>query len=452
MEVNPINEKNAVQLAQFVYKLQFEDIPEHVVNEVKSLILDYIGVALRGSKTESGEIMASFQEEYGRSKEEATLIGFGKKVTSQAAAYANAVSSHSIELDDVDDLALFHFSPPIVSAALASAEANNSSGKDLITAVTIGCDIMKRLSNVMNPMLRNRGFHTTPVCGIFGATAAAAKLEGLSVEEIVSAFGLAGAHASGLMEMYGSNMQKRINPGPASHNGIVSARLAKRGYTGADSIFDGVRGVLRAFSGQEDSSELVAELGTKFEFGIEFKRYACARPIHNAVGCALEIRPQLINRLGSIKEMTIFRHPDWAHYHEIKSPKSVHEAQVSLNHAVAVALIDGDAFLENFEENWINHTEVKRLSEMLAFVPDPQLPRGVSCRLQIVLDSGELYEAQVDYPKGSAQNPMSTEDHWSKFTKLASTRLEVSKLPQIRNKVDDLPSLKSINELTELLY
>ncbi|MET3699876.1 2-methylcitrate dehydratase PrpD [Bacillus oleivorans] len=449
---NMINEKMSVQLARYVVNLKFEELPEKIVDDVQNLILDYLGVALKGSTTEPAEIVTAFQMEYGTAKQEATLIGNGKKLTCQAAAFTNAVAAHSIELDDVDDLALFHYSPPIVSAALAVAEATKANGKDLIVAVTIGCDIMKRLSDAMNPDLRDRGYHTTPVCGIFGATAAVARLFGLTEDEVVNAFGIAGAHASGLMEMYGSNMQKRINPGPAAHNAIVSARLARMGYTGADTIFDGVRGVLQAFSGQEDTSALVNGLGKTFDFIIEFKRYACARPIHNAVGCALEIRPNIVNRLHSIKEMTIFRHPAWAHFHEIKRPKSIHEAQVSLNHAVAVALVDGDAFLEHFEDEWICNVEVQRLSQMLKFVAEPELPRGVSCLLRIVLESGEIYEAQVDYPKGSIQNPMSPDEHWSKFSKLAGSKFEQEKQVKIRNKVESLTTLQSVHELIELLF
>lgn len=447
-----VEQKKAVQLAEYVTNLKFEDIPQNVVEELKALVLDYLGVALRGSNTDSAKIAIEFQREYGTAKQESTLIGDGTKLTSQAAAFANAVSSHSIELDDVDDLALFHFSPPVLSAAFATAEATNASGKEFILAAALGCDIMQRLSNAMNPMLRDRGYHTTPVCGVFGATAAAARLEGLSAMEAVSAFGIAGAHASGLMEMYGSNMQKRINPGPAAQNGITATRLAHKGYTGADTIFDGVRGILRAFAGQEDSSALVDGLGTKFDIGIEYKRYACARPIHNAVDCAMELRPNVIDDINSIKEITILRHPSWANYHQIASPKSIHEAQVSLNHAVAVALVDGDAFLEQFEEKWINHPMVQKLSSMLQFSVDPELPRGVSCRLRIVLENGEEYEAQVDYPRGSIQNPMSREDHWTKFKKLAGTRLKEDRLVQIRNMVENLESLPSINDLTELLY
>ena len=93
-----------------------------------------------------------------------------------AAAFANAISSHSIELDDIDVLALFHFSPPVYSAALATAEYAGANGKQLLTALAAGCEMMERASKATNPSLRNRGFHTTPTCGVFGATIAAGKL------------------------------------------------------------------------------------------------------------------------------------------------------------------------------------------------------------------------------------------------------------------------------------
>src|SRR5690606_15569427 len=113
-----------------------------------------------------------------------------------------------------------------------------------------GCEMMARLSRATNPQLRDRGFHTTPTCGTFGATVAAGRLLGLDPEQMTSALGLAGAQASGLMEMYGTSMQKRFNPGPAARNGVVAAQMAALGFTGADTILDGVRGFGPAFAGK----------------------------------------------------------------------------------------------------------------------------------------------------------------------------------------------------------
>ena len=239
-------------LADHFVGLAAGDIPQKLIEDAKTLVLDYLGVALAGSQTDSGRISRRFVVETG-GQPEATLIGDGRRVPAVHAALANAISSHSVELDDVDVLALFHFSPPVVSAALAVAEREHSSGTEFIAAVAAGCEMMARASAATNPSLRDRGFHTTPTCGVFGATIAAARLLKLDRDATVSALGLAGAQASGLMEMYGPSMQKRFNPGPSARNGVTAALMARLGFTGAATIFDGERSFCRAFSDRFDA-------------------------------------------------------------------------------------------------------------------------------------------------------------------------------------------------------
>ena len=188
------------RLARHFAGLDYERIPPKNVADAKQLVLDYLGVAIAGSQTESGRIAREFAVTTG-GVPEATLIPSGQRVPALHAAFANAIAAHSIELDDVDVLALFHFSPPVVSAALATAERVKASGRDFIAAVVAGCEMMARLSEAVNPALRDRGFHTTPSCGVFGAAVAAGRLLRLDAAGIVSALGLAGAQASGLMEM-----------------------------------------------------------------------------------------------------------------------------------------------------------------------------------------------------------------------------------------------------------
>jgi 2-methylcitrate dehydratase PrpD len=324
-----MNATAAEVLADHFVSLKVSDVPAKALADAKTLVGDYLGVALGGSKTDSAKIAARFAEENG-GKAEATLLGHGGKVPAVHAAFANAIASHSIELDDVDILALYHFSPPVVSAALAAAERERSSGAEFLAAVVAGCEMMARASNATNFSLRNRGFHTTPACGVFGATIAAARLMRLDQKQTVSALGLAGAQASGLMEMYGPSMQKRFNPGPAARNGITAAAMAKLGYTGAATIFEGERGFCRVFTDQYDVLALTKDLGTSFPIDIEYKPYSCARPIHNAIDCALGVRAQLKEPVSAITSMTMRRHPAWAHYHLNARPATYHEAQVSL--------------------------------------------------------------------------------------------------------------------------
>jgi 2-methylcitrate dehydratase PrpD len=220
------------RISEYLCQLSLERIPSKKIYDIKCLILDFLGVALRGSETLSGRIAIQYALNQ-NSHPTSTIIGANTQASPELAAFANAISSHSIELDDVDDLALFHYSPSIVSAALAVAEKLKSSGRDLICAIYAGCEMLARLSNAMNPSLRNRGFHTTPVCGCIGAAVSVGLLLELNQHEMTNAIALAASQSCGLMEFYGDSLQKRFNTGPPARNGICAADMANLGFSGA---------------------------------------------------------------------------------------------------------------------------------------------------------------------------------------------------------------------------
>lgn len=437
-------------LARRFDELRFEQLHSDDIHAIKRLLLDYLGVAVAGSRTGSGKAAAELARSLdGRA--EATLIGHAGRVPALYAAFANAIASHSVELDDIDVLALFHFSPPVYSAALAAAEQVGADGRQLLVALATGCEMMERVSNAANNSLRNRGYHSTPTCGIFGATVAAARLHGLSQEQTVSALGLAGAQSGGLMEMYGPSMQKRFNPGPAARGGITAAMLAKFGFTGAATIFDGERGFLAAFTDTNQPQRMIEGLGERYRLDIEFKPYSCARPIHNAIDCALEIRRRYAPDLGRIARIVMARHPDWAHYHQNATPKTYHEAQVSLSYSVAVALHDGQALFAQYRDERLQEPLLLKLSRMVEFVVDDSLPRGVSCRMTVTMDDGSQHSSQIDYPKGSIQNPMSDLELRAKFDHLVVPVLGEARARSIAEAVMTVEELQDVGALTSLL-
>jgi 2-methylcitrate dehydratase PrpD len=436
-------------LADHFVNVPARDLPPKLIADAKTLVADYLGVAIAGSQADSGAIAARFANETG-GKLEATLIGHAGRVSAVHAAFANAISSHSIELDDVDVLALFHFSPPVVSAALAVAEREKTNGKDFITAVALGCEMMARASAAANNSLRDRGYHTTPTCGVFGATIAAGYLLKLDRDQTVSALGLAGAQSSGLMEMYGPSMQKRFNPGPAARNGVTAALMAKLGFTGAATIFDGERGFLRAFTDKFDLSELTRGLGKDYPVHMEYKAYSCARPIHNAIDCALNIRKQLKEPIANISAITMQRHPAWAKYHLNAKPKTYHEAQVSLPYSTAVALIEGNALLPQYQDEKLGDADILRLSEMVKVVVDPGLPRGVSCLMTLRTTGGAELKSQVDHPRGSIENPMSPDDMANKAHMLGDGIVGRPVMDTLIEKTRNVEKLTGIAELMQM--
>jgi 2-methylcitrate dehydratase PrpD len=436
----------SAQLAARFRGFTYDSLPPSTVQGLKRLLLDYLGVAIAGSRSDSGSIAREFALLDGGTPQ-ATVIGDTRLATAAQAAFANGISAHSLELDDIDVLAYFHFSPPVFSAALAAAEQQKASGKQLLVALAAGCELMERVSRATNPSLRDRNYHTTSTCGTFGATIAAGLLWQLTQQQLVCAMGLAGAQAAGILEFQGVSMQKRFGPGPAARSGLTAARMAQLGYVGQELIFEGKRGFLTAFSDKSDAGQLTAALDQPYELLIEFKPYACARPIHNAIDCALEIRRQHKPALSDIASIEVARHPSWAGKHGEKAPKSFHAAQLSLAYSVAIVLREGRALLDEYSESNLADPELQRLMAATNIAVDPSLPRGVSCRMTMTLRNGQRHVAQVDYPKGSIEVPMSDAEIEEKFRGLAAEIVGRRNADALVQKVRTVETLTDIGEL-----
>jgi 2-methylcitrate dehydratase PrpD len=439
----------AEKLAARFTGLKYNALPENTRHGVKRLLMDYLGVAVGGSQTESGKVARAFAVDQG-GKGEARVVGDNARVSMTNAAFANAISSHSLELDDIDVLALFHFSPPVYSAALAAAEAQGASGRDLVVALAAGCEMMERASRATNPSMRNRGYHTTPNAGVFGATVAAARMLRLNPQRLTSALGMAGAQSAGLMEMYGPSMQKRFNPGPAARAGVTSALMAKLGFTGTSLIFEGERGWLNAYSDQRTPHALDEGNDGPYQLDIEFKPYSCARPIHNAIDCALEIRGQPGFDAKKVQSILVERHVDWSKYHRNPVPATYHEAQVSLPFSVAVAMLEGKALLAQYSDRNIRNPEIRRLSSLATFETVEDLPRGVSVRITVKQAGGRQFTSQVDYPKGSIQNSMSDAELRAKFDSLAAPVIGAKKAGQLADMAMSVEKVADVAEMMKL--
>lgn len=437
----------------FVNHFTYEGIPELTRSNLKMLLMDYLGVAVKGITTITGQITREYFTEKG-GKPEATLFNSAIKLPAESAAFANAVSSHSLEMDDIDRLAFFHFSPPVYSAALAVAEMAAASGRELITALAAGVEMMERLSLAMNPGLRDRGFHTTPTLGIFGATVACGLLMKLTEEQMVSAFGLAGSQVAGMLEFYGESMQKRFNPGPAAHNAILAVRLAQRGFTGADTIFEGKRGICRAYSDTCDFSQLENPKQGDYIFNIELKPYACARPIHAPIDAANDLRRQLAQagqQVEDVVRVDVYRHPWWADYHTNQEPKTYHDAQTSMCFSFALAMAVGGNFFSDYLKAVEDHDQrVFDLTKKVFSVCDPDFPNSTGCWAKATMKDGSEFKAVATYPKGSVENPMTPEDRKNKFVRLSGFKFSPEQVERLANLIEDLEQ-HSASELLALV-
>lgn len=447
------------QLASFVSGLTFDRIPDRIKEVAKISLLDSVGVGLFGSTLPWSKEMIHFVKSQGGVKE-STLWGTDYVGPSFNVALALGTMVHSFELDDYHPGAKLHPSAAVVPAAVAVGEREGINGKDLLTALVAGFETMIRVSlGTGTVSSRLRGFHLTGTCGTFGAAAAVGNLLKLNTERMANALGLAGAQSAGLMAFTsdGSN-SKRLHPGRAAQSGILSVSLARNGYTGPTKILeyeDG--GFCKATSDETDLRKITEGLGEHFTMeDITIKPYSCCGSLHSSIDCSLElmkknqINPDLIERVLIHNSRVVQIQCDWVY-----EPVSLMQAQMNTRYAIAVAILDGDAFIDQFTDAKISDPKIVAFTRKVDFVVDPEIdriyPRAFPGKVEIFLKDGKRYVHSVDGPKGSPQNPLNFEGVAEKCHKLLSNVKGPERSEEIIQMVRDLEKLENVNRLTRLL-
>ena len=236
------------QLAQWIANLRYEDLPPAVVDRAKGVTLHGIGSALVGSQTKPGKHAVDFvTEEESTTKNGATLLVYGTKVTRGGAAYANSEMQMSGgKLDSFRMLT--HPGTSIIPGALIAAETACANGKDTLTGIAAAYEAMERLAAEFIPTVMARGFHPSPVFGIFGAAVAAAKIMKLSEDQINSAIGLSASLGASNPEL-GRSGGKMLREGAAVRNAMLAVSLAQRGHNTGDTVLEGEAGFYHAYAG-----------------------------------------------------------------------------------------------------------------------------------------------------------------------------------------------------------
>jgi len=272
-------------LARFVAATRYQDLPAQVIRHARQLLLDHFGVALFSSRTPWGRIAVRYAREFS-AVGQCTVYGQAWKSSAQHAAFANGLCAHGYELDDSYEGGYCHPGAPTIPAALAAAERDGASGRDLLVAIVMGYEMMGRVSRALGREGKKQ-HHPTGQVGVFGAAAAAGKVMALEETRLVNALGLAGSMASGNMAFADDptgTMVKRLYGGWPAQSGVVATWLAREGFTGPDGIVEGRFGFLRSITERFDPSGLTRDLGSDWQIlRTVFKPYASCRAFHPLV-------------------------------------------------------------------------------------------------------------------------------------------------------------------------
>ena len=236
------------QLARWVVGLRYDDLPPAVVDRAKGLTLQGLASALLGSQTPEGrQAVALVVEEDAGVRQGATILVDGARVTRGGAGFANSEMLFSGGKWDTFRM-LTHPGTAIIPAALIAAETAGATGRDFITGLAAGYEVMERMAADFIPTMMARGFHAGPVFGIFGAAVAAAKIQGLTEDQVNSTIALCASLAGGNLEGARSG-GKALREGAAVRNAMLAVSLAKHGHAGGETVLEGAAGFYHAFAG-----------------------------------------------------------------------------------------------------------------------------------------------------------------------------------------------------------
>ena len=436
-------------LAEYVVNLSYDSLPIEVVEKAKLHFLDALGNILGAYEMPWSQMVISLVKQMGGNPQ-STVIGEETRYPAALAALANGTMAHGIDADDSGARPSWaHPGSCIIPAAFAVAEAEESSGEDLLTAIVAGYEVGCRFDSAMYPGMRDRGFHATGVSGTIGAVAAVGRLFELGVDEMVNAFGLAGIQAAGLEEWLTSgDMSKRLHAGKAAMNGVMAGLLAREGYTGPASVFEGKYGLMATHADNYDLNRLTEALGTEFKIlKCKFKPYACCHELCPPITMALELQKQHGIKIDDIEKIKIGLNHVTAE-NQLKVAETPLHAQNHPAVAVAIALVEGKVFMREFFDCYTD-PQVVMLGKKAEVYTDPEIdsvfPSKIGTRLEIVTKDNSYSMFEDD------KQPIAPEFIKEKFTVLSSGQLSGDEAGEVIKLVDSLEKLADITPLSRLL-
>jgi 2-methylcitrate dehydratase PrpD len=404
-------------LAHYLVTARYEDLSPTVRKEGLRTLLNWVGVAVGGSRHQTVEIAVAALGPFS-GPGQAGLLGRRERFDIMNAAFVNGISSHIFDYDDTHLKSIVHPSGPVISPILALSEYRDVSGKEFLNALVLGVETACRIGNAVYPNHYDRGWHITGTAGVFGGAAAAGKLLGLSEQQMVWALGLAASQPVGFRESFGS-MNKSFNPGRAAHNGLTAALLASKNYKSSEQMIEAKRGWANTISTKQDYREITDGLGQRYEAALNtYKPFACGIVLHPAIDAAIQLRNENKLTPDQIDHIDLRVHPLVLELTGIKTPKDGLEGKFSVYHAVAIAIVEGAAGEKQFSDRAVRDPVVVGLrSKVIPVVDSAIQPEQVE--LTITLKDGRRLHKFIQHAVGSVEVPMSDVALEVKFSDLA---------------------------------
>lgn len=412
----------AETLATAMVGLSAERLPTALRLMADNLVLDIFGLCLAGRRTDYVRAALDGIDGEGR----CTIIGHARTCDSAGAALINGTAAHGEDFDDTFEGGPVHAGAVIVPAILAAAERFGLDGKAALLGIAVGVETTCRLSLVAPRLTHKAGFHPTSVFGTLGAAAAVGAALRLDAGQLVNALGIAGSMASGIIEyLADGSWTKRLHPGWAAQAGLRAALLARQGFQGPGTVFEGVHGLFNGFAHTTAGNYAKLTGGFGREWVAEtlaFKPFACGTMTHPYIDCAIRLAARGIKAeaiesiVCEVAEGTV--HRLWEPLALKQAPPNPYAGKFSGPFCVAVGFITGDAGLAAFTDETVADPRIRALAAKVRFVVDPgnPYPDNYTGHLRATLRDGSVIEERQPHLRGGAHEKLSQSAIEAKFS------------------------------------
>jgi 2-methylcitrate dehydratase PrpD len=388
-----------------------------------------------------------------------TVIGHARTLSAAGAALVNGTAAHGEDFDDTFEGGPVHTGAVVVPAVLAACERQQRDGRAALLGIAVGSEVMCRLSTVVPKAVHKAGFHPTAIFGVMGAAAGVAATLGLSAKQIVDALGMAGSMAGGIIEYLAEGAwTKRLHPGWAAQSGYRAALLARAGFFGPRTVFEGTHGLFHGFAHtiQGDFDQL-KDFGARWVIEtLAFKPYPCGTMAHPYIDCARRLAARGI-KPGDVQELVCevaegTVHRLWEPLAAKQRPPNGYAAKFSTPFILASGFVRGGVGLDAFTEQAVRDEAVLALAAKVRYVIDPgnPYPNAFTGHIRAVLKDGRVIEERQPHFRGGANEPLTRADIAEKFMlnarhgglNEARAKLSLKVLAKLYDGAFDLSSLR----------
>ncbi len=406
-------------LAAFVTEMDWDAVPEKEKAWARLAFCDFMAVAMAGASMPVAQNVRKFlalRPTVGRS----VLMGTPERTDAVGAALFNGTASHALDYDDVSWTTIGHPTVSVAPAALACAQEAGADGRALLLSYVAGVEVMHQIARWTMPTLSERGWHTTPAYGVFGAAAAACRLYGATAEQTVNALAIAASRAGGVRGNFGTQT-KALHAGLSASMGNECAKLALCGVTGCPDVIEKADGFAQCFAAPlQDAAPDIGASWDLAEHGLVFKQYPCcsgSHPANDVWDAFVRERDLHAEDIDRIEAGVSLLSPRELNCHR---PQDAVAAKFSLEYALASRVVFGPIRIASFTDEKVRNARIQALMARVRVAIDPELARQgfigtAPVRLKVVLKTGEVVRLSSDLAEGNPEKPLTEEKRRRKF-------------------------------------